>query len=98
MRKASIVKRAGTLKEWVTAVMASGRALFTTAELHLMRNAVAWKDDEDLAQRAAQLEAELAQVQLETSQKRAQLEEKTSQKKAELEASLAAAREASLRV
>lgn len=75
------------MKDWATAVMASGRALFTTAELQLMRNAVAWKDDEDLAQKAAQLEAELAQIQLETSQK-----------KAELEASLAAAREASLRV
>jgi hypothetical protein len=59
------VKKPGLLKDWVAAVMASGRALYSPAELHLMRNAVAWQEDQLLVERAAALEAELAKKQLE---------------------------------
>ncbi len=62
----SKVKRGGNVKEWVAAVFAGGTALHSTAELQLMRNAVAWQwelaraeQEAALAQRAAQLEAEL---------------------------------------
>jgi hypothetical protein len=66
MREDSVVKRSGSLRDWVAAVFAGGRALYNTEELQLMRNALAWEADKEreereaaLAQRTAQLQAEL---------------------------------------
>ena len=78
--------------------MASSSALFTCEELLVMRNAVSWKEDEELAQKAAQLEAELAQKTAQLEAEMAQNLLELSQKRAQLEARKASVKEAALRV
>ena len=98
MRRESVVKRSGSLREWVAAVFAGGRALYSTEELQLMRSALAWEADREreereaaLAQRAAQMQAELQASILAQTQRVVQLQAEVAAASARAEALTAAA-------